>query len=487
MRSRGNLLFEILLVLAIMVIAIPFVMEKQFARRETSQEQAIAHRIRQLGAVALSYIRSDPEIQEGLTVLSGQSMISLLSKYGLANSFDLTDRFSQNYEIHIKRTYKNNNALTSGFVVVYPPIEMEEKPLSYLKSRHIADSIGALGAIVDEDGEIINVSGIWSLSKEEWGYSLPTQAILMAIQPVDVSYNFLARYKIDEINQGNTFLTDLSMGGNNNIENVVGVFAKNFYTEQMSIYNLQVIENIHLPKAQFDQVTIYSVLGQTAGRQNTTTLRVENNLNISEGGLVRELHLFGMENVVQKETILTEVKLSKLCLNNIDGSEANNRLVTVTYELSLKNDTGEPFVIEEGDLYENSFEVRYAIKSKPTRIQEKADEPGIYEEVSPGYLNLTLNNDSILYTPKILFSPYQQGEETYSDLYTYMFDFDGTNTLLPSLDVENLEGSELLIILTEGSPSVKTAIEKIYDKLYRDLCTTIERVDSVENCTEVFK
>jgi len=94
MGERGNLLLEVLLVMAILIIAIPFMMQKEFKRRETGQNQAISHKIRQLGASALAYMRDRPTLNDGITILRDSTLISTLKPYGLSSYFKTYDRFS---------------------------------------------------------------------------------------------------------------------------------------------------------------------------------------------------------------------------------------------------------------------------------------------------------------------------------------------------------------------------------------------------------
>jgi len=119
----------------------------------------------------------------------------------------------------------------------------------------MAEAVGAMGAILEENGDITNSAGIWKTTQEEWGYTLPPFSILMALQESDVNYTFLSRFKIDDLGQGNTFLVDLNMGGNN-INNVNMVYVKEVEAETMKINNLSVLETINIPNAEFASITV---------------------------------------------------------------------------------------------------------------------------------------------------------------------------------------------------------------------------------------
>ncbi|MBN1783872.1 MAG: hypothetical protein JW812_02805 [Alphaproteobacteria bacterium] len=263
MRSRGSLLLEVLLVLAVMVVAVPFLMQKEFRRREAGQNQAIAHRVRQLGMVALSYMRDQPILKDGLNVLSDSDLVRKLKPYGLSENFETVDRYGQQYEVHLKqeRDAKDNISLT-GFVVVYLPDGLSDT-ISFLRRRRMAEAVGAMGAILEEDGSITSSAGIWEMTQEEWGYSLPPFSILMALQETDISYTFLSRFKIDELGQGNTFLVDLNMSGKD-IKDVNALYVKNLEAGDVEVNNLAVLEGFYAPVAKFDSLTVDSIVGNTS-------------------------------------------------------------------------------------------------------------------------------------------------------------------------------------------------------------------------------
>ncbi len=451
MREKGNLLLEILLVMAVLIVAIPFLMQKEFKRKESGQNQAIAHRIRQLGAVSLSYMRDQPDLNDGLTVLEGNSLLNILKPYGLSKYFETIDRFSQNYEVHIKQeTDSNNHKVLSGFIVVYLSSGLSEN-LSFLRRRKMAESIGAMGAILEENGEITSSSGLWEMTQEEWGYSLPPFAILMALQENDVSYTFLSRFKIDDLGQGNTFLVDLNMG-ENNIENANTVYVKTVETKNIgggssSLDNLAVIESMEIPNAKFDSITVETIAGTTAtaflvSGDLTANKAEAKQLYLSEG-ITEELDFTQGNFVLSLAGI--EDEIGELKVTNDFTFVSDTCVEYDPIENNCENHEDACCLDDVGNILMAPQELDWNYVSAPLTINSAVK--GLNDTTIIFSATAEIQGD--LYTSKIYFG------ETETNEYPYVLNFSNTQTFVEDLKLNtgdfstDLGNEKLLLEITK--------------------------------------
>ncbi len=423
--------------MAILIIAIPFMMQKEFKRREMGQNQAISHKIRQLGATALAYMRDRPTLNDGITVLQDSQLLSALKPYGLSSHFKTTDKFNQKYEVHIKQEAdENQNKELAGFVVVYLADGLSEK-ISFLRRRKMAEAIGAMGGILEEDGEIINSAGIWKMTQEEWGFTLPPFSILMALQENDVNYTFLSRFKIDDLGQGNTFLVDLNMGGKD-IKNANMIYTKEVDVKNLIIKNLAVLETINTPNAQFNSITVNTITEDAFKiNGNLTTDIIEtkeielmtaetNTLNFTKatsGDLLGQITLT-MEG---KEEIDDDIELK------IDNSLAfiSSACRSIEEEPVCRNNDGECCIDRAGNTIMNPSSLSW---NEEHSLVINSAVRGLNDEQNKLYAHLEA---PIINTSKIYF-----GEKTESGEYPYLLDLSGTQSFVNDIFVETKNFAE---------------------------------------------
>lgn len=427
MRSRGGLLLEILLVLAVLVVAVPFLMQKEFKRRESGENQAIAHRIRQLGAVALSYMRDQPILREGLNVFSGSELVRKLKPYGLSENFQTTDRYGQVYELHLKHI-TDAEGLTSltGFVVVYLPDGLSNL-ISFLRRRRMAESIGSMGAILEEDGSITSSAGIWEMTQEEWGYSLPPLAILMALQETDISYTFLSRFKIDDLGQGNTFLVNLNMGGKD-IEEVNAVYTKTLETENVEVNNLAITEGFFAPDAKFDSLTIENIVGNLS-------LLSSGDLHVRSAAALR-LYVEGDATVDTLKFTQGEFKATFRGMEDINNDielQVDNALTFISNECERESGPYSSCKVDElGKEVPAPREFDWSELSIPLVL--KSGIKGLGDTLT--VFTATLDLQGELSVSRIFFEREvdEQGDATFE--YAYLLDFIGTQTFIEDVSLE---------------------------------------------------
>ncbi|OQX94221.1 MAG: hypothetical protein B6I23_02000 [Rickettsiaceae bacterium 4572_127] len=296
----------------------------------------------------------------------------------------------------------------------------------------MAEAIGAMGGVLEEDGEIINSAGIWKMTQEEWGYTLPPFSILMALQENDVNYTFLSRFKIDDLGQGNTFLVDLNMNSQN-IENANMIYAKEVETGNLIVKNLAVLETIDVPNAEFNSITVETITDDafkihgnltsdiietkeiTLTTANTDTLEFTRAMS---SDLVGQITLT-MEG---KTEIDEEIELK------IDNSFTfiSSTCKSIEEEPVCSNNDGECCLDETGNPIMNLVDIAWN-EEHPLIINSAVR--GLNDDQN--MLSATLTAPTI-YTSKILF-----GEKLDNGNYPYFLDLSGTQSFVNDVFVNS--------------------------------------------------
>ncbi len=355
-RNRGSMLLEILLVMGVMIMVMPVMMRKGFLARQDQQNQAVAHKMKMLGAIVLNYIQSYPDdLEEGLNVIADEQLTDLFTEYGLSSEFNTTDFFGHVYEVHINRKNSDDGSFQlDALVVAYAPIG---DGLNFLRRKKIAEYLGLSGAILDEDGTLMSLVGMWNDEEGGWEHPLPLSSIVMRVRPVDFFNTYLSRTQIDSLGNANTMTTDLYMSGHS-IERVKTFYAVNANFSHALGEKMTVMEGFGSGTDEDVEKQIFSGEFETlysysdSGSENDVLL-IQTPLKVSGGAtdtttpVISGYDLYEADDAGVTGTIglldLTYMNLSSLLLHpkNCDGqSNCSETAAVLSYKMTLGSAPG---------------------------------------------------------------------------------------------------------------------------------------------------
>ena len=216
--DRANILLEVLLMLAILIVIFPMLQKNVKERSDTLRNQLVVKDMMKIKSATENYLKMQPDIPDGVMLVP----FTELEKNGLPKNFknasgnqERTNILGQNYRVKVKRTTENDGTVDYDAIII-----ADGNPdISDMRIREIVKESKGFGGYL-EDGMIYGTS--WALDPNGWGEddwkntdapsSLP---IIFKIGFAKKDYQYISRNGIGS----STMMTDLFMNLNN-IEHV---------------------------------------------------------------------------------------------------------------------------------------------------------------------------------------------------------------------------------------------------------------------------
>ncbi|MGN0929357.1 MAG: hypothetical protein ACI4N3_01820 [Alphaproteobacteria bacterium] len=251
--ENGNILLEVLLMLAIMMVVFPIIQKNIKEKSDTLRNQLVVKDMMKLKTATENYLKLKPDIAEGVHDIA----FSLLEENGLPKSFKTSNIIGQNYRVKMRATRKSDGNFEYDAIIIADG----NSDIPDMRIRDIVKESRGYGGYL-EDGIIYGAS--WSLDGSGWGESWTTPPLIFKVGFAKKDYQYISRNGIGS----STMNTDLFMNLND-IDNVL-----NFTVSQ----GKEVVAGES--KEGFIEVNDLSL--SSSGVADVSVLSVDTSLNLNE-------------------------------------------------------------------------------------------------------------------------------------------------------------------------------------------------------------
>ena len=239
--DNGNILLEVLLMIAIMFVVFPIIQKNVKERSDTLRNQLVVKDMMKLKTATENYLKLRPDITEGVHVVS----FATLEENGLPKNFKNSNIIGQNYRVKM-RSMKTGDGNVEYDAIIIADGNPE---ISDMRIREIVKESRGFGGYL-EDGIIYGTS--WSLDGSGWGENWSTPPVIFKVGFPQKDYQYISRNGIGS----STMKTDLFMNLND-IEMVNDfVIAKGMEDLKEGIIE---VNNLYLSPNSETEISILSI------------------------------------------------------------------------------------------------------------------------------------------------------------------------------------------------------------------------------------
>ncbi|MBD5405308.1 hypothetical protein HDR59_02045 [bacterium] len=197
--DNGNILLEVLLMLAIMFVVFPIIQKNVKERSDTLRNQLVVKDMMKLKTATENYLKLKPDIAEGVHLVD----FAKLEENGLPKNFKNSNIIGQNYRVKMRNTRKSDGNVEYDAIIIADG----NSEISDMRIRDIVKESKGYGGYL-EDGIIYGTS--WSLDGSGWGENWATPPLIFKVGFAKKDYQYISRNGIGS----STMQTDLFMNLN---------------------------------------------------------------------------------------------------------------------------------------------------------------------------------------------------------------------------------------------------------------------------------
>lgn len=197
--DNGNILLEVLLMLAIMMVVFPIIQKNIKEKSDTLRNQLVVKDMMKLKTATENYLKLKPDIIEGVHLVD----MAVLEQNGLPKNFKTSNIIGQNYRVKMRATKKTDGNFEYDAIIIADG----NADIPDMRIRDIVKESRGFGGYL-EDGIIYGTS--WSLDGSGWGENWATPPLIFKVGFAKKDYQYISRNGIGS----STMQTDLFMNLN---------------------------------------------------------------------------------------------------------------------------------------------------------------------------------------------------------------------------------------------------------------------------------
>lgn len=180
--ENGNILLEVLLMLAIMMVVFPIIQKNIKEKSDTLRNQLVVKDMMKLKTATENYLKLKPDIPEGVHLVD----IAILEQNGLPKNFKTSNIIGQNYRVKMRATRKSDGNLEYDAIIIADG----NADIPDMRIRDIVKESRGFGGYL-EDGIIYGTS--WSLDGSGWEESWATPPLIFKVGFAKKDYQYISR------------------------------------------------------------------------------------------------------------------------------------------------------------------------------------------------------------------------------------------------------------------------------------------------------
>lgn len=197
--DKGNILLEVLLMLAILFVIFPFIQKNVKERSDTLRNQLIVKDMMKLKTATENYLKMKPDIAQGVHLIN----FSTLEENGLPKNFKTSNIIGQKYRVKVRSVEKADGNVEYDAIIIADG----NSEVSDMRIREIVKESRGFGGYL-EDGIIYGPN--WSLDGNGWEENWATPPVIFKVGFAKKDYQYISRNGIGS----STMKTDIFMNLN---------------------------------------------------------------------------------------------------------------------------------------------------------------------------------------------------------------------------------------------------------------------------------
>ncbi|MBL0690112.1 MAG: hypothetical protein JJV93_02780 [Alphaproteobacteria bacterium] len=205
MRERGNLLFEILLLMSIVILFMPIMAKKLSEKARTRLILSTVSHVNKLSySVNIYLINPIPLLKIGTTSFNSTDIKNLLVNYGLEGRYNFETPLGHQIQLHITR--KEGKDSYVGWIV----LSSSDSNLNLYDKTELVNRLGSNSGLVNtETNKIEGVLKTWETNIEDLPFLVKKDDILIKLSGQNTLTPYLSKYYFESNPSLNQMFTDI--------------------------------------------------------------------------------------------------------------------------------------------------------------------------------------------------------------------------------------------------------------------------------------